>query len=148
MKTVHPSDRQIAMGGLKRDEVDAEFLPYIDRINRFGFCVTGQSCVGHVKYSPEAIEAFDLAPNQTHWGYLWLLCSEEFAQWINDRAASWDWVFIELSRFWNENANEPTCTDYGTFELVFAWDFSAWPRPADDILAAVEEFDRDFNDVN
>ena len=87
---LHAEDRRDALEHLDVAKVDADFIPYVERINRLPFVVTHQCCVGHMAYEDALGE-----PPENHsaaWGYLQLLVTPEAAEWLTERARAWSWL--------------------------------------------------------
>lgn len=132
------TDKQGVVSRLDPAAIDPEFLPFLERINRLPFCATVQCCIGHMKYEGQ----FETQPpgSSGRWGYLQLFVSFEAAEWLMERIDSWDWLWVPCSQLWIEDAMTPGITDNGSFEITFAWDAQDWPRCAEDICAALEEY--------
>jgi hypothetical protein len=134
-------DKRLTLDTLKPEEIDPEFLPYLERINRLPFVVTKQCCIGHMEYKTEGQY---LPPDGSgRWGYLELLLHDDAATWLHEgRIGDWEWLWVAGSQLWVEGAGMPGITDSGSFDIVFAWDAKHWPKPAEDICEALEEFGR------
>ena len=129
-----------ALASLAPDQIDKEFLPYLDRINRLPFAATEQCCVGHLEYTNQCVR---LPSGSTgRWGYLQLLLAQDVAEWLMTVADGWDWLWVEGSQFWLEGAGEPGLTERGSIQISLAWDARHWPQPAEDICRALEEYER------
>lgn len=137
---MNENDKRLTLNTLDRDQVDADFLPFLDKINNFSFVVTKQCCVGHMEYK----EPFSEGPlgSAGRWGYLQLLAEESLAMWLMEQIDQWPWLWIPCSQLWVEGAMTPGVTEEGSFEITFAWDAQNWPQPAHDILTAIEAFQR------
>jgi hypothetical protein len=132
-------DKRLVMRTFEPAEIDAEFLPYLYRINRLPFVVSEQCCIGHIEYSMET--QYRPRDESGQWGYLQLLMCFDTAKWLHEhRVAHWDWLWVIGSQMWDDRAESPGITDRGSVRLTFAWDAQYWPKPSEDICAALEEF--------
>src|SRR6516165_11590023 len=68
-------DRTATLSTLVREEVDQEFLPYLDAINAFDFVVTAQCCSCHSEFDGYT----------GRFGYLQIVTGDEFGEWFCDR---------------------------------------------------------------
>lgn len=145
MMPLDDEDRAAALDGFNPDQVDAEFLPYLDEINSFAFVVTAQCCAGHLDYEDYAIP-MDLRPSlSTRWGYLQLLLTFEAAEWLCETARDWPWLWVEGSQAWIDGAALPGTTENGSCVLAFAWDAREWPACIEDVVAALRSFGESGN---
>jgi hypothetical protein len=131
-------DKQAALASLTSDQIDKEFLPYLDRINQLPFAATKQCCVGHLEYKNPHLRL----PSEStgRWGYVQLLLAQDAAEWLMTVADGWEWLWVEGSQFWLEGAEEPGMTERGSIQIAFAWDARHWPQAAEDICHALEEY--------
>lgn len=138
-------DRQEVIAQFSADDIDAEFLPYLARINVLPFVVSAQSCIGHMSYDkwlgPDEDRPID---HSTAWGYLRLMLTLEAAEWIS-KEAGWHWLWIPGSQLFVEGAGMPETTNNGSFFIAFASDSVHWPKPAIDVTEALEEFHRRYS---
>ena len=140
-------ERDAALSGLKPEEIDPEFLPYLERINRLPYVVTTQCCVGHMPYEAPSGEAVDAS---ARWGYLQLLLDQDAADWLNEHVVECGWVLLEESQLWTmynmgdrEFGRLPEVSEKGSVVLTPAWDASSWPEPAEDVCAILESYPGD-----
>jgi tRNA(Phe) wybutosine-synthesizing methylase Tyw3 len=136
---INAADRTAALATLIREEVDPEFLPYIDAINAFDFIVTGQSCSSHAEF----------VDYPGRFGYLSFFSDQEAADWLADWAAYGDgvrYVVKELSQMppsYNlsiEPGQPPGITSSGNILLTFVWSATDWPLVIESFLAAVRKY--------
>jgi hypothetical protein len=55
-------------------------------------------------------------------------------------ADGWGWLWVDGSLFWLPGTEEPGMTERGSIQIAFAWDARCWPESAEDICAALEEY--------
>lgn len=131
-------DRANAMAGFSEDVIDSDFLPFLREINSLPFVASVQCCIGHLDYNK--IPAEVLPSNRTTgWGYLQLMTTLDAATWISEHA-DWDWLWNENSQLFSDGTGCPETTGNGSFLIAFAWDASAWPAPALDIVELLNAF--------
>jgi tRNA(Phe) wybutosine-synthesizing methylase Tyw3 len=58
-------DRTAALSSFNLDDIDVEFLPFLERINRFPHVVSMQCCLGHVEHESRCDEC---AKQSGRWG--------------------------------------------------------------------------------
>jgi hypothetical protein len=132
-----------ALAEMDRSAVDAEFLPYVDRVNALPHAVTRQCCSKHMRYDvPKRLRPRNATKR---WGYLQLVLPIAVADWTHGRGRTgvWnDWLWIHQSQLFVLGAREPQVID-GLDDcgiIAFAWDAARWPRPAEDVVSALEAF--------
>ncbi len=131
-------DRKAALSSFDPDEIDVEFLPFLERINRLPHAVSMQCCLGHVEYKPIGAQT---AGQSGRWGYLQLLLDLDLAEWLAEIIRDCDWLLLERSQTWDAQAGiAPGVTENESYVLTFAWDASQWPRPAEEICRFIEEY--------
>jgi hypothetical protein len=132
------NDRTAALSSFNPEEIDGEFIPYLQRINQFPDVVSTQCCSGHLEYksTPDAI-----VKQPGRWGYLQLLTDVDLAEWLCETVRDCDWLLFESSQMWDEKAGMAPCvTKNQSYGLTFAWDATQWPRPAEEICGLIEEY--------
>lgn len=141
---MNQEDRDAALNTINPQEIDTDFLPYLERINRLPYVATQQCCVGHMPYPPEV---GDPADSSARWGYLQLLLDAEVAEWLNERVTTCEWIVIELSQLWPVYVRDqgpgqvPGITENGSIALTVAWDALSWPAPAEEVCEMLEEYE-------
>jgi hypothetical protein len=139
-ENLNSGDREAALSKLSEETVDAEFVPYLRQINALPFVVTAQCCVGHMPYDAFPGPREELPPNRTtRWGYLQLFTTLEAAEWLSE-SADWDWLWHAGSQLFIEGCGWPEVTENESYSIAFAWDATAWPGPASDIIKLLDDF--------
>jgi hypothetical protein len=139
---VDENDRKAALNNFRPEETDADFLPYLDRINRLTHAVSEQCCSGHMEYA--RFDCHDGATS-TRWGYLQLLLDADLAESLSERILGCDWLLLELSQLWHERAGRaPGVTAAGSYQLTLAWHSSQWPKPIEEICQYLEQYHEQF----
>jgi hypothetical protein len=82
-------DKRAALGFLVGEEIDQEFLPYLNRINQLPFAGTKQCCVGHLEYKNPHLRLPSC--NTGRWRYLELLVAQDAAEWLMKVVDGWEW---------------------------------------------------------
>jgi hypothetical protein len=119
-------------------DVDAEFIPYLDRINAKPFAATVQCCIGHCEYRDTTLMR---ATGSGRWGYLELLMTGPSATWLSQEVRGRDWLIEGLSKMWSDKPAElPSYTEGCNFLIAFAWDASCWPTAAEEICALLDQY--------
>ena len=119
-------DKRMAMCNFNPAEIDSEFLPYLERINRLPFVVSEQCYAGHIKYTMDAQYRPENESGQ--WGYLQLMMYHDTAVWLHEhRIGDWGWLWAMGSQMWDDLAEEPAMTERGSVRLTFAWTPSTGP---------------------
>lgn len=121
--------RNSALQNYDESKIDAEFLPFIYRINALQDVITCQCCAGHMM-SPD------------YWGYLSLYVTPKMAMELAQRLNPEKWLLPERSQIWTGTELKPTQHEEGDIMLVFAWKAEHWPLPAIQITDILEEIQR------
>ena len=133
-----PDDRAEAIRNFSEEDVDSDFLPYLNRINDLPYAVTVQSCIGHLPY--RVPDEYRPSKNTGIWGYLQLMLTENAAEWLSE-VANWEWLWLEGSAIFHcDQADLPGLMPNGSILLAFAWDAHYWPKPAIDIESALYRY--------
>lgn len=152
-----PQVQEFRAQGLKffeqeRANIDAEFLPFLARINALPYVLTSQCCAGHVWYTENGKKSGKPIRNKFlprrstgRWGYLHLAVTQEAGSYLHEeaRANGWEaWIWIHGSQLFAVGAKRPCVIEEadGWGMLGFAWDAKHWPRPAKDITEALEAY--------
>jgi hypothetical protein len=131
-------DRDAALDTFNAEEIDAEFLPFLERINRLAHAVSVQCCSGHMDYTRIDHQAPECLGK---WGYLQLRLDLDLADWLSERIVDCDWLLLERSQMWDERAWQvPGVTERESYQLTFAWDSQEWPRPIEEICRYLEQY--------
>jgi hypothetical protein len=131
-------DRRAALTTFSAKQIDADFLPFLERINRLPHAVSEQCCSGHMEYQPIKGQVDGRC---ARWGYLQLCLDLDLADWLSDRILDCGWLLLERSQLWDERAGRvPGITEAGSYQLTFAWDAGEWPKPIDEICGFIEEY--------
>lgn len=162
MQLLADADLREAMDGYDESTIDSEFLPYVRRINNLQCAITCQCCIGHIPYNDaSATDACETKPPQfgtqvsernqppnpsDKWGYLSLFMTEDLLETLAERFSylkRTDWFWPYGSKVWySYNCSKDhdlfSVTSHGSSFLVFAWDAKHWPKPAEDIVNALE----------
>ncbi len=117
-------DKAEALRNYDENQIDAEFLPYIKRINQLDSAISCQCCTGHMEFS------------EGQWGYISLYVAPQMIPFFDDKPS---WLLECRSKTWFENTIEPTLTPYGSVMIVFAWKAEHWPIPAIEITNTLEK---------
>lgn len=142
MKSLEDDERSSHAPSFNPDEVDPEFIPYLERINSKPFAASVQCCAGHCDYKTPG----DAPVGHTgHWGYLQLLMTGPSAVWLCQEIHGLGWLVLPLSKMWpdqkgNKAGKMPTYTSKCNFIIAFAWDASAWPVPAEEICSLLDRY--------
>lgn len=137
MKHLEREDR-VKIAPYDPEDVDAEFIPFLERINSKPFAVTMQCCIGHCLYSQTS---FAPAGRPGRWGYLELLMTLPSASWLCQEIRKTDWLIVSMSKLWGGDGHEmPSYTELGNFMITFAWDAAEWPTPAEEICALMDRY--------
>lgn len=148
MRTLPITDFQEALRFYHEEELDPEFIPYIQKINRLEAVISCQSCIGHMPYkgllgpppchlNSTLVEVDPPKEHSDHWGYLLLYMTPDVFQFLNDHYSD----LRNKNWFWGgaSNWDHPAITPNGSFMVAFAWDARHWPQPAKDITEALEK---------
>ena len=126
------------MADYNPEEIDPEFLLYLNRINKYNFVDSLQCCSGHMEYERSPDEGLERSGK---WGYLQLLMDIDFAEWLNETIRYCNWLLLDMSQLWDDRAWKlPGVTEDERFVLTFAWDSSSWPTPAEEICELIEKY--------
>jgi len=138
MKHLEDQERRDYAPPYNPAEVDAEFIPYLERINAKPFAATVQCCIGHCKYHDTSLVPEN---GSGRWGCLKLLMTGPSATWLSQEVRRRGWLIEGLSKMWSEEAGElPSYTDRCNFMIAFAWDGSCWPTPAEEICSLLDQY--------
>lgn len=133
-------DRNEALSHYRESEVDAEFLPYLVKINQLPFVVTVQCCLGHMSYDKWEGPEDDLPIERTDsWGYLLMMATVEAAEWISDRS-DFSWLWVQGSQLFVEGAGMPALTENESYFIALAWDHKWWPTSIEEIFQLLSDF--------
>ena len=150
LHNLHEADVKDVMKNYDENRVDKEFIPYLRKLNNLGPVTTCQCCVGHIPYGKvvESIDSLESQPTDKtdRWGYLALLVTPELLLTLSEHfnhLKNKTWLWKEASKLWVNNEDEfsftpPDFTPNNSAFIVFAWDASHWPKPAEDIVEAIE----------
>ena len=120
------------------NQVDFQFVPFLERINAKPFAASVQCCIGHCEYHDRRVAP---ANSEGRWGYLELLMTGPSAVWLCQEVIVREWLIVPLSKMWGPNVREPpSYTDWSNFLIAFAWDASWWPTPAEEICALLDKY--------
>jgi len=162
LQYIDGADIREVMEDYNESDIDSEFIPYINRINKLQCVVTCQCCIGHVPYNEtKLLEYSENKPPKfgtnvsieqrpkdatDHWGYIALYVTEDMIELLAERfnfLKQSDWFWGHGSKVWYGYADTMdyglfTVSDNGSAHIVFAWDAKHWPQPAEDITKALE----------
>jgi hypothetical protein len=138
LKVLEEHERRLYAPPYDTEDVDLEFIPFLERINAKPFAASVQCCAGHCAYPGPGIAP---AKSEGRWGYLKLLMTGPSAVWLCQQVCRSEWLVVALSKMWGKNAGEkPDYTACFNFMIAFAWDASSWPIPVEELCSLLEKY--------